>query len=411
MATAAASRPVVRLAAGFACEDGRYGPGTGRQSLRIGSEAFKNSFEPKTKLPARLRWSPGWSPMNHPGFFLNAGPFSLREIAEAVGATIHGETDEARMFRGVKPLSDAGPDDVTFLDNRKYFPQLESTGAGACLIVPELADEVPEETTALVMAKPYRGFALALQLFYPDALTSKAATGTSGKLIDPTARLEDGAIVEAGAVIGPEAEIGRGTRIAAGAVIGYRVCIGRESYVGPCATVTHALVGDRVVIHAGVRIGQDGFGFAMGAEAHLKVPQIGRVIIQDNVEIGANSAIDRGALKDTIIGEGTKIDNLVQIGHNVVIGRGCVLVAQTGISGSAELGDFVVMGGHSGAVGHIKLGSGTHVAGAAHVKNDTPPGSRVGGTPARPFSQWAREIATVTRLAKRDKPPSKDNAG
>ena len=134
--------------------------------------------------------------------------------------------------------------------------------------------------------------------------------------------------------------------------------IGRGCYVGPGASVTHALVGDRVILHAGVRIGQDGFGFAMGAKGHLKVPQIGRVIIQDDVEIGANSCVDRGALKDTVIGEGTKIDNLVQIGHNVVIGRHCVIVGQTGISGSAELGDFVVMGGQSGAVGHIKIGAG-----------------------------------------------------
>ncbi len=171
-------------------------------------------------------------------------------------------------------------------------------------------------------------------------------------------------MIEPGAVVGAEACVGRGSRIAAGAVIGYRVMIGRGSYVGAGATVTHALIGDRVTIHAGVRIGQDGFGFAMGREGHLKVPQIGRVVIQDDVEIGANSCIDRGALKDTIIGEGTKIDNLVQIGHNVVIGRHCVIVAHVGISGSTELGDYVVMGGQSGTVGHIKIGTGAQVAGA-----------------------------------------------
>ena len=177
--------------------------------------------------------------------------------------------------------------------------------------------------------------------------------------------------------------------------------IGRDSYIGAGASVTHALLGDRVLIHAGVRIGQDGFGFAMGPRGHLKVPQVGRVIIQDDVEIGANTTIDRGALRDTIIGEGTKIDNLVQIGHNVIIGRHCVIVGQVGIAGSAELGDFVVMGGHSGVVGHVKVGSGAQIAGSAHVKDDLAPGARVAGTPAVPFKEFARGLAAVSRLARR----------
>jgi UDP-3-O-[3-hydroxymyristoyl] glucosamine N-acyltransferase len=139
----------------------------------------------------------------------------------------------------------------------------------------------------------------------------------------------------------------------------------------------------------------------MSASGHLKVPQIGRVIIQDDVEIGANSCVDRGALKDTIIGEGTKIDNLVQIGHNAIVGRHCVIVGQTGISGSTELGDYVVMGGQSGAVGHIKVGSGAQIAGAAHAKNDVPPGARMGGTPAIPLVDYARQLAVLKRLARR----------
>jgi UDP-3-O-[3-hydroxymyristoyl] glucosamine N-acyltransferase len=339
--------------------------------------------------------------MEHPGFFDRAGPFALGEVARATGAELASAADPERLIEDVRPLSEAGPAHLSFLDNRKYLGQLHSTAAGACLVLPALADRVPSATVALLSKAPYRGFALALHLFYPQALWPRVARGEGAPPVDPTAQLEDGVVIEPGAVIGPEAMIGRGTRVAAGAVIGARVAIGRGCYIGALATVTHALVGNRVTIHSGVRIGQDGFGFAMGREGHLKVPQIGRVIIQDDVEIGANTAIDRGALKDTIIGEGTKIDNLVQIGHNVVIGRHCVIVAHTGISGSTELGDYVVMGGQSGTVGHIRIGTGAQVAGASHPKEDVPPGTRVGGTPARPLKQWGRELAILAKLAAR----------
>jgi UDP-3-O-[3-hydroxymyristoyl] glucosamine N-acyltransferase len=193
--------------------------------------------------------------------------------------------------------------------------------------------------------------------------------------------------------------------VAAGAVIGYRVFVGRNCYIGPGTCVTHALIGNRVTLHAGVRIGQDGFGYAMSATGHLKVPQVGRVIICDDVEIGANSTVDRGFLTDTVIREGTKIDNLVQIAHNVVVGRHCIIVSQSGIAGSARLGDFVVMGAHSGIVEHVKVGDGALIAGMAHVKDDVPPGARMGGTPARPFKEWAREVAAIRRLGRNGRSP------
>ena len=342
--------------------------------------------------------------MEHPGFFERAGPFSLGAVAEAANATAAAGADLELKIKDVRPLDGAAQGDLSFLDNPKYLPLFATTGASACLVAPKFASQAPAGTACLVTPEPYRAFAKALVLFYPDALRSKAALAGGfdrSSSIHPTAALEPDVTVEPGAVIGPEVRVGRGTTIAAGSVIGYRVHIGRDCYIGPNASLTHALVGNHVTIHAGVAIGQDGFGFAMGKAGHLKVPQIGRVIIQDAVEIGANTTIDRGALRDTVIGEGTKIDNLVQIGHNVVIGRHCIIVAQTGISGSAELGDFVALGGQVGVVGHVKIGAGAQIAASSNVRGDVPPGVRWGGTPAKPARLWFRELTLLRKLAER----------
>ena len=337
--------------------------------------------------------------MQHSGFFERAGPFPLAAIARAAGAELPEGANPELSITDVKPLSDAGPGHLTFVDNRRYLAQLPACRASACLIAPPFLARLPQPITPLVTKAVYRGFALSLQLFYPTAMRPLAARAGETGLIDPSARIEVGAQIEPGAVVGAEAEIGRGSRIAAGAVVGYRCTVGRDSYVGPNASIMHALIGNRVVIHAGVRIGQDGFGFAMGGGGHLKVPQIGRVIVQDDVEIGANTCIDRGALKDTVIGEGTKIDNLVQIGHNAVIGRHCVIVGQVGIAGSAELGDFVVVGGQGGVAGHIKVGVGARIAGGSHAIDDVPAGARMVGTPARPIREWTKVQLALQRLA------------
>ncbi len=345
--------------------------------------------------------------MSEPEFFSRASAVSLREIAELASLPLPEGADPDREVSSAASLERAGPDDVAYMDNPRYADALAATGAGVVLVSPKFSATVPASAVAFILRQPYQLFATLLGRLYPGALRPQSVFGSDGvspgSIVHPSARLEHGVVVDPGAVIGPGAEIGAGTIVASGAVVGPQVRIGRDCSIGPHVTVLNALLGNRVILHPGVRVGQDGFGFAMGPKGRAKVPQIGRVIIQDDVEIGANSAIDRGASRDTVIGEGTKIDNLVQIGHNVVIGRHCVIVSQTGISGSTTLEDFVVLGGQVGIVGHVRLGAGAQIAASSNVNCDVPPGARWGGTPAKPVRDWFREITTLKTLASQRK--------
>ena len=336
--------------------------------------------------------------MADPRFFPSAGPMTLAAIAEVAGGSVAPGSDPSRGFASIATLADAGPSDISFLENRRYVQAFRESRAGACIVHPRFAAQAPAGMALVLCDEPYRGYARVAAALHPEP------AGEPG--VHPSASLGqgcsvgEGASVAAGAVIGAGATIGPGASIGANSVIGPGVVVGAGTRVGPNVTISHAIIGQRVRIFPGVRIGQDGFGYALGAGGHVKVPQLGRVVVGDGVEIGANTTIDRGSVGDTVIGDGTVIDNLVQVAHNVRIGRGCVIVGQAGISGSTRLDDFVVVGGQVGIAGHLHLASGAQVAAKSGVHRDIPPGEVVGGYPAVPIREFRRIAGAVRRLAR-----------
>lgn len=330
-------------------------------------------------------------------FHHRAGPFTIADILAITGAVLaDGVTVGDRYYVDVASLDKATADTVSFLDNRKYAAQFRETKAGACLVSPDFADQTPAGTVALICAKPYRAYAKLAQAFYPQPASDGIIHPTA--LIDGTAKLGRHVSVGPYAVIGANVKIGDNTQIGAHVVIGDAVEIGSDSYIANQVSISHALIGKLAKIHPGVRIGQDGFGFDMSAEGHLRVPQLGRVIIEDDVEIGANSTIDRGAGPDTVVGQGSRIDNLVQVAHNVKLGAGVVLVSQSGVAGSTEMGAFSVLAAQAGLAGHLKIGAGAQIGAKAGVMRDVPAGEQVLGAPAVPIKQFFRQVSAIKKL-------------
>lgn len=334
--------------------------------------------------------------MADPAFFEKNGPFSLDDIARKTGCTLLPPAKGAQRIEDVASLEMAGRKDLSFLDNRKYKKSFESTKAGAVIISEKMAEFAPQEAALLISPNPYKSYALAAQMFYPEDFPEAKISEKAH--IGKTAKISKGCVIEPFAIIQDDVEIGEGSWIQSGAVIGSGVKIGKNCRIGTNVSLSHSILGDSVRLYPGVRVGQDGFGFAIDLAGHVKVPQLGRVIIEDHVEIGANTTIDRGAGPDTIIGAGTWIDNLVQIGHNAKIGKGCVIVAQSGVSGSTVLEDYVVLGGQVGIAGHLKIGKAARIAAQSGVMRDIPAGEEHMGYPSQPIKQYLRQIALLKRL-------------
>ncbi len=317
----------------------------------------------------------------------------------ALPSAISIDDDQARslVISGADELLTAGPEHISLAAHRSYREDLRSTAAGVVIVSAELREDVPDATFALVVDRPHEVFADLLERLYPGG-TRGGIGGILSAGDEPL--LEAGVAIGPNVVIGPGVEIGSGTVIGANTVIGAGVAIGRNCTIASNCTIDCAYLGSNVVLHSGARIGGEGFGWLDLGGLNRKIPQLGRVILQDGVEIGANSTVDRGALGDTVVGEGTKIDNLVQIGHNCRIGRFCLIAAQSGLSGSTVLEDGVLMGGGTGTSGHLTIGRGSVVHGRAAVSKSWPPGSKLLGSPAQDIKDFWREVAMLRRLSK-----------
>lgn len=334
-------------------------------------------------------------------FHAYAGP---QTISALLALAQHSSNDAAGhddiLIHGANEIGLAGQGDIVLLAKKSYATELQDCTASAVVTSAALIDLIPDGIFCIVADDPQALFTKILEILYPNDVRHIALATLQN---NDALAFEDDVVIGAGAVVGSNVEIGSGSIIGPNSVIGAGVTIGRDTVIGANVSIECAHIGDQVIIHAGARIGTQGFGWLDHGKTNTKIPQLGRVIIQDRVEVGTNSTIDRGALGDTSIGEGTKIDNLVQIGHNCRIGRNCLIAASTGLSGSTIVGDSVLMGGGVGTSGHLSIGDGSVIHGRAAVTKDWPAGSMLAGAPAQDIKGFWRELAVLRRLVKGDK--------
>jgi UDP-3-O-[3-hydroxymyristoyl] glucosamine N-acyltransferase len=337
-------------------------------------------------------------------FFKSKGPFSVYDIAEHAGCELIGEP--TTMISDIATLRAAQVGHLSFLNDSfleqpRYKEEFKACKASACIVAEQHIPMAPEGMVLLVSDNAHDAYARVASKFYPAMYRSRTGIASNTHIAN-TAHLGVGCVVEEFVYIGEDVDIGPGSYISAHSYIGDGVKIGANAKIYPSVTVMYAMLGDNVIIHPGARIGQDGFGYAVSKAGITKVPQLGRVIIGNNVEVGANTCIDRGAIEDTVIGDNCKFDNMVQVGHNVRVGNHCLIVAQSGIAGSAELHDGVMLGGQSGINGHIDIGAGAKIAARSGVVSNVKAGETVGGFPAIPIREWHRQTVTLKNMTKKN---------
>ena len=319
---------------------------------------------------------------------------TLDEIAKAIQGRVVG--DGALLIKGIGSIKDAGPGDLTFLANPKYLPLAAKTGASAIIVG---KDVLIEGKTVVQTEDPSAAFSRVVFMIKED-FTPRIKGVHPSAVVDPSAEIGEGAGIGPCVVVEKGAKIGRRTVICAGCYIGQKTSVGDDTLVYPNVTLReNVTVGSRVIIHSGTVVGADGFGYAMVDGVHHKIPQMGTVVIEDDVELGACVTIDRARFDKTFIGQGTKIDNLVQIGHNAHVGRHCIIIALAGVAGSCHIGDHVIVAGQAGMGGHLNIGDGAVIAAQSGVIKDVPPGAKMFGTPAKEYRTAVREMGLVSRLA------------
>lgn len=331
-------------------------------------------------------------------FFKKAAVLTLEEICQVLEISVPQLSVKNKTFEGTAHLAEATSTDVSCYNNPKYLDDLKKTQAGICLLTAEAVSYLPSTCTGLVVSYPYRSYGKIASIMYPQISVQKGISAQS--FIHSTAKIGENCSIGPFTVIEENAVIGDNCTVSSNCVIGQGVMLGEECFIESHVSIGYAIIGNKAFIKSGARIGQPGFGFHMDEKGHFDIPQLGRVLIGNNVQIGANTTIDRGSFSDTKIGHGVRIDNLVQIAHNVEIGDNSVLVAQVGVAGSTKLGRFVIAAGQVGIAGHLKIGNGVRIAAQSGLMRDVEDKETIAGSPAVPVREWHKQTIALKRLIK-----------